>query len=144
MNGLSVLAYSRERDGARKLTAHFKVKEFACRDGSDPIFIADGLPQLLEQIRCEIGEPVVINSSYRTPSYNKKVGGASRSRHLYGGAADIHAGGVDPMKLARIAERLLGSRGGIGLYTWGIHVDLREKRYRWDQRGGKEQPVSGF
>ena len=35
------------------------------------------------------GAPREINSSYRDPIHNQKVGGAKRSRHLFGDAADV-------------------------------------------------------
>ena len=39
--------YSRSREGDTPLSAHFKAREFACADGSDPIFIDDELVTLL-------------------------------------------------------------------------------------------------
>ena len=40
MNGSKVRAYSKAKDGGVQLTKNFKVREFACRDGSDAIFIS--------------------------------------------------------------------------------------------------------
>ena len=44
-------AYSLTQEGAQKLSTHFRVREFACKDGSDPLFISPQLVQLLEQVR---------------------------------------------------------------------------------------------
>lgn len=75
-----ICAYSKKKDGNKKLSTNFKVKEFACSDGSDPIFIAPELVEVLQKIRTYFGKAVTINSAYRTPTRNKKVGGATYSR----------------------------------------------------------------
>ena len=40
-------------------------------------------------------EPIIINSGYRSPELNKKVGGAPTSNHLTGCAVDIRCVGVE-------------------------------------------------
>lgn len=45
--------------------------------------------QTLNFIREEFGKPILVNSAYRTPAVNKQVGGAKRSLHMQGRAADI-------------------------------------------------------
>ena len=124
-------AYSRARDGAKQLSANFKVREFACQDGSDPIFIAPALVEVLQKIRSHFQSPVTVNSGYRTPGHNKKVEGAAYSQHLYGTAADIRVKGVSPEAVAAFVETLLPDSGGIGVYPTFVHVDVREKRSRW-------------
>ena len=52
---MALKAYSLARDGALHLTPHFRVREFACRDGSDPIFVEEELAALLEAIRLHFG-----------------------------------------------------------------------------------------
>jgi len=123
-------AYSCARDGAKQLTANFKVREFACRDGSDPIFIAPVLTEVLQAIRSHFQQPVTVCSGYRTPGYNKKVDGAVYSQHLCGSAADIQVKGISPADVAAFAETLLPDSGGIGVYPTFVHVDVREKRSR--------------
>lgn len=66
MNGATVRAYSLARDGSKKLSENFRVREFACEDGSDPVFISEGLVQVLQQIRSHFGEKVHIHSGFRT------------------------------------------------------------------------------
>ena len=63
---MALKAYSLARDGALHLTPHFRVREFACRDGSDPIFVEEELAALLEAIRLHFGRPVAITSGFRT------------------------------------------------------------------------------
>ena len=74
---------------------------------------------------------MTINSGYRTPAYNKKVGGDSFSQHLYGMAADIRVNGYTPEQVAAYVETLLPNTGGIGVYQSFIHVDVRETKSRW-------------
>lgn len=132
MNGCEVRVYSRAKDGARRLSPHFRVREFACADGTDTIFVSDGLVELLEAIRAKVGRAVYINSGYRTEERNRAVGGAAYSRHKYGMAADIHVSGVTPEQVASYAEELMPDHGGIGLYGSFVHVDVRPERSRWN------------
>lgn len=131
MNGAAVKAYSKAKDGNKSLSANFKVREFACKDGTDVIFISDGLVQVLQAIRSHFNAAVTINSAYRTPAYNKKVGGETYSQHLYGVAADISVKGVSPKDVAAYAEMLLPNTGGIGIYSTFTHVDVRKVKSRW-------------
>ena len=134
MNGATVKAYSKAKDGTKKLSTNFKVSEFACKDGTDVIFISDGLVQVLQAIRSHFGKAVTINSGYRTVTYNKskKVGGTAYSQHLYGTAADIVVKGVAPRDVAAYAEKLLPGTGGIGIYDSFVHVDVRKIKSRWN------------
>ena len=50
-------------------------------------------------------EPIVINSGYRSPQLNRKVGGVSTSNHLTGCAVDIRVAGKE--QLLRYATILL-------------------------------------
>lgn len=132
MNGKNVQVYSLAKDGKKYLSKNFMVREFRCKDGSDVIFIDPELVKLLQKIRDHFGKAVTINSSYRTPARNKKVGGADYSQHLYGTAADIAIKGVAPKKVAQYVETLMPNSGGIGIYSWGVHVDTRSTKSRWN------------
>lgn len=124
--------YSKAKDGNKYIAPNFKVSEFACKDGSDVIFISPELVTILQAIRSHFGQPITINSAYRTPSYNAKVGGATYSQHLYGMAVDIHVANVAPKTVAQYAEKLLGNTGGIGIYPTFTHIDVREVKSRWN------------
>lgn len=125
-------AYSKAKDGNKKLSANFRVREFACTDGSDPIFIDTDLVKILQKIRNHFGKAVTITSAYRTPGKNKAVGGTTYSQHLYGTAADIKVKGVTPKKVAAYAETLLKNKGGIGIYKTFTHIDVRAVKSRWN------------
>ena len=134
-------AWSRTRDGTRKLSANFTVAEFACKDGSDPVFVDSSLAALLQKIRDHFGRPVVITSGYRTAEHNAAVGGSKSSQHLLGRAADFWVEGVPVATVADYAEKLLPGRGGIGRYpkdaahpsrkTGWVHIDTRTNKSRW-------------
>lgn len=128
---MAIKAYSKVKDGNKKLSANFKVREFACTDGSDPIFIDSDLVDILQKIRAHFGKPVTITSAYRTPGKNKACGGTKYSFHLYGKAADIKISTVAPEKIAAYAEKLMPKSGGIGIYNTFVHVDVRSTRARW-------------
>ena len=129
---MTIKAYSKAKDGNKKLSANFKVKEFACSDGSDPIFIDSDLVNVLQKVRNHFGKAVTITSAYRTPTKNKAVGGQAYSQHLYGRAADIKVSGVSPKKVAAYAETLLKNKGGIGTYSTFTHIDCRATKSRWN------------
>ena len=100
---MAVKKYSLKKDGNKKLSKNFKVREFACKDGSDEILIDNTLVNVLQHIRNTLGVSLTINSGYRTPAYNKRIGGSSNSMHTKGMAADVYANGVDPIVIAYIA-----------------------------------------
>ena len=139
-----VKTYSVKKDGNTYLAENFKVKEFACNDGSDTVLISDELVDLLQKIRDHFGVAVTINSGYRTSTYNKKVGGVSNSQHVKGTAADIVVKGIDPLTVGQYVEYIMPDHGGIGVYQTFTHVDVRTSRSRWDQRSGKEVVVDGW
>lgn len=128
---MTIKAYSKAKDGNKKVSTNFRVREFACTDGSDPIFIDSDLVSVLQKIRNHFGKSVTITSAYRTPTKNKAVGGETYSQHLYGKAADIKVKGVTPKKVAACAETLLKNKGGIGTYNSFTHIDVRATKSRW-------------
>ena len=71
-----IKSYIMDTDANEKVGQHFKVREFACKDGSQVVFIDSYLVSILDILRNQAGKPVIINSGYRTPARNKAVGGA--------------------------------------------------------------------
>ena len=126
-----IKVYSKAKDGNKKLSTNFRVKEFACKDGTDPVFIDSDLVAVLQKIRTHFGRAVTITSAYRTPPHNKSVGGTTYSQHQYGMAADIKVSDVSPKEVATYAERLLPNKGGIGTYNTFTHIDVRGTCSRW-------------
>ena len=127
-----VKVYSLKTEGSRQITDHFRVYEFACSDGSDPVFISQPLAELLENIRVHFGAAVHIHSGYRTVSFNASLKNSSKkSQHCNGLAADLHVDGHTHQEVYNYACQLLGDHGGVGLYSWGVHIDVRANKSRW-------------
>ena len=59
----------------------------------------------LEVLRKRYNAPIIINSGYRSPQLNKKIGGVANSNHLTGCAVDIRVENME--QLIRYAAILL-------------------------------------
>ena len=129
---MAINAYSLAQNGNTYISKNFQIKEFRCKDGSDPIFIDMDLVNILQKVRDYFGVAVKITSAYRTPSHNKKKKGATYSQHLYGRAADIKVSGVPVSDVAAYIETLIPNSGGIGKYSTWVHVDTRPIKARWN------------
>ena len=142
-NNMTIQTFSLKHDGNKQLSENFKVKEFKCNDGSDTILIdVDFVRTKLQDIRSHFGAPVTINSAYRTPTYNAKVGGAKSSYHLKGQAFDIVVKGHTPQEVARYCK-LIGIKGVIQYNTF-VHVDSRGIPYFARNNNGKVSVVTNF
>ncbi|ADE83726.1 hypothetical protein PRMUPPPA20_06710 [Xylanibacter ruminicola] len=53
------------------------------------------LCEWLEVLREKASHPIIINSGYRSPQFNRKVGGAPTSNHITGCAVDIRTSGYE-------------------------------------------------
>lgn len=122
-----------------ELTDNFTLQEFACHDGaavpSELIPNVKELAKNLQVLRNALGESIRVNSGYRTPAYNKKIGGVPNSQHLQAKAADIVVKSKTPKQLAAAIESLIASgmmkQGGIGIYPGFVHYDIRGEKSRW-------------
>lgn len=125
-----------------KITKNFNSVEFACKDGTQvPKSLhlnMVALAQNLQIIRDKVGKPIIINSAYRTPEHNKKIGGASQSYHLTAEAGDIRVEGMTSVALHKVILELIKEgkihNGGLGLYDTFVHYDIRKTPKRWDLR----------
>ena len=122
-----------------KITEHFYWSEAACKDGTEvPSEYRENVEDVsndMEIVRKVLGNyPIEPNSWYRTVSYNKKIGGAPASQHLEGKAIDFGLRQYDPIELFSVLNTLMDygiiSQGGLFLYDWGVHYDIRVNRVR--------------
>ena len=81
---------------------------------------------LLDELRDKVGEPLIINSSWRSKEYNASVDGVEDSQHLYGNAVDIHC--TDSVLRAKIVGYALDLGMSVGVYQTWIHVDNRDNQ----------------
>lgn len=129
-----------------KLSENFSLWEFKCRDGTDvPEEYMANVQKLVENLqvlRDVIGKPIRVISGYRSPKYNRRIGGARRSQHMLAKAADIKIKGMDPKEVKAIIEDLIAQgkmhKGGIGLYKTFTHYDVRGRNARWYGKGVKD------
>ena len=117
---------------------YFTKTEFKCKCGGRhcngyPAEIDLDMVEIVDEIRHRLGKPLRVNSGLRCKQHNANSGGVSNSQHLYGTACDLGCpSGTTPAEMARIAEEVMGNTGGIGIYSWGIHVDSRKTKARWN------------
>ena len=102
---------------------YFTLEEFACRCGCGFDDISHELTQILDKLREHFDQPCTVNSGCRCEAHNKKVGGAPRSQHLLGKAADIRIRGITPALVAEMAIQLGAT--GTKVYDTFTHVDVR-------------------
>ena len=121
-----------------KLTNNFNLNEFNKHNFPLTETILRNIQELaknLQVLRDEVKKPIKITSGYRDPSFNKKIGGASQSRHITGQAADLKIEGYTPKQVAAIIEKLIAAgkmkQGGLGIYSTWIHYDVRGTKARW-------------
>ena len=126
-----------------QLTANFHLKEWSCKEGGGtgvPWDLVDNVKQCaanLQILRDEIGKPITLISGWRGPLYNAKIGGAKKSLHLTGKAADSRVRGMDPVEVAEVIFSLIDAgkmdQGGVGIYPSSnfVHYDCRGTKARW-------------
>lgn len=125
-----------------RLTKNFTQREFKSRDGSkmpeDVLCNIKDLADSLQVLRDFLGEPIRINSAYRSPEHNKAIGGVKSSQHILGKAADIKVKDIETKDLYLIIDSLIVDgkmkQGGLGLYDTFVHYDIRGSKARWDYR----------
>lgn len=89
------------------------------------------LVDLLARISKEAGQPIELVSGYRAPLWP-----GDHSFHVRGEAADIRVPGMTTLELRALVNAL--DVPGVGYYPTSkmIHVDVRERRYRWTDWSG--------
>ena len=110
---------------------HFSTSEMRCSDGTPILLAHRQLLRWLDYLRSWAGAPVQITSGYRTHAYNRRIGGADESRHMYGLAADVKVQGKTPSDVADWADR--HGFGGVGRYESFTHLDVFGQDRRWDR-----------
>lgn len=114
-----------------KTSLHFKESEFGCKHCGTTEGLSTELIAVLELVRYKFGSPVIVTSAVRCKVHNTNVGGAKRSKHLEGTAADIKVKGVSPKDVYDFLNETFPNYYGLGLYNTFTHVDVRSVKARW-------------
>lgn len=108
------------------MSKYFQESEFkrctpSCRmEQMDPAFLT-----LLDRVREAAGIPLVLNSAYRSPAYEKKKGRTGTSSHCEGKAVDVRCNAsTNRYKILKAAMECGIRRIGVGK-TY-IHLDSSE------------------
>jgi hypothetical protein len=76
-----------------QVTADYTLQNFVWlpdRNGDDRAYIDSEIVFHVQQLKQAWGRRIVPSSTFRGPRYNRSVGGATFSRHMYGDAVDIN------------------------------------------------------
>jgi|TARA_B110000858_G_scaffold36900_1_gene41525 hypothetical protein len=91
-----------------------------------------------------IGRPITLNSAYRTPEYNAKVGGAKKSMHVQRMAIDVQWGTTNQQARVDMIQRAVDAGfTGIGCYTNFMHLDIGPKR-QWGPSGSRTSQYASY
>jgi len=91
---------------------------------------------VLDSLRESIGLPIRLTSLYRSPAYNKAVGGSSGSFHMKNAAIDFQVDGMSPQQAFNALNKMRHAgcwQGGLGAYPTFCHCDagLRGRNATW-------------
>jgi hypothetical protein len=122
---------------------NFSPEEMACR-GTGRLMIVPSAMDKLQALRDKLGKPMIVNSAYRSPEHNRRVGGAKRSKHMEAIAFDVRMDNHDPDTY--IAAALSVGFNGIGTYPKQnfVHVDARPNRASWGKPFPKRVQTPNF
>ena len=85
-----------------------------------------------EPIREHLGKPIRVNSGYRSPAVNKRIGGALTSQHSLGEAIDLDLHDRDLFEWIIdnvVFDQLIAEFPSAGKASW-FHISFREGRNR--------------
>lgn len=125
-----------------KENKYFKIDEFKCKCGKCELpenVPSDELIDILCEIREHYEKPLIIRSGYRCKEHNAKVGGAAKSQHTLGSAADFIVEGIPTDEVHRyVIQKYDDKPLGIAIkhnfenmFQGFVHIDTRGKKARW-------------
>lgn len=119
--------------------------EIACKCGcgfdSMDIETINVIQECCDNFASKLGKAkvvLVVHSGCRCFAWNDHVGGEDGSKHLIARAIDFHIEGVPNGEVYKYLDKKYIAKYGIGLYSWGVHLDTRTGR---SKRWWKSNPV---
>ena len=120
------------------MVKNFSLAEMTNKQAKDEIKLVltpevVGFANMMQELRDWYGKPLNVSSWYRTPAFNREIGGSSNSAHLDGRACDINNIPSELFHDFTIAWQVIcsihGKVGGIGYYDWGLHFTDYENKF---------------
>ena len=123
----------------QKISVHFNSSEFKCKCGCNTVKVDDSLINMLEKIMNVLNSNYcIINSGYRCPSYDKKIGGFV-GKHSQGIACDCkfydkNMKIIPSWKVLCVCQDLYTQGGFAKINNNSVHIDARQGTiYRGDE-----------
>lgn len=109
----------------KKIPDYFVPVEFErCSPPCDKVQMNESFLKKLNSARHMAGVPFILNSAYRTPSWDKSHGRTGTGYHTKGRAVDVRC--MDGESRAKIVSAAIScGLNGIGVYRTFIHLDDR-------------------
>lgn len=124
---------------------YFRESEFKCKCGECKMpenVPSDKLISALVELRELFNSPIIINSGYRCQKHNARVGGAPKSQHFIGSAADFVVKGHKTEEVFKVVMDKFKDKGfGIAIkrnpnnpYGGFVHLDSRGVFATWEYK----------
>lgn len=117
-----------------RVSNNFRRYEFECQCGCGFSTVDIELVGVLEKVRENFENPIIITSGNRCLTHNQNVGGSVNSQHTKGIAVDFKVQNCDQDEVADYLEENYPDSFGIGRYNGRTHLDVRANKARWDKR----------
>lgn len=149
---MAVKTYSLKKQGNVYCSAHTRVKEMRCKDGTDKILIDTVLMEMIDKLFAKLNcSKYVISSGYRTSTHDKAVGGNGKGQHTLGKAVDAcfydKNGKIISAKIVCCVAQDLGFKGiaNISSAYQYVHLDMRNTgTYKGDETKHYNTVTSDF
>ena len=123
---------------------NFAPSEVACRGCApdapcrrDSLALDVAAMDTLQDLRRRYGQPLRVNSAYRCPFHNVRIGGAPHSYHKRGMAFDVSINGMTKLQRQDLATTAIDAGfTGFGFYGSFLHVDIGRPR-QWMTKSGE-------
>jgi len=139
MNSLEAY-YLNHKGDIMKVSEHFSLDEIKCHCGCGQAIVDKRLYEIAENFRefvkneTGIEHGMITHCVNRCVNHNRKFlsqGASPKSLHIKGRAMDFHLAGLPMWKQHQLAKKARKAGilpGGVGFYSWGIHIDSARSR----------------